>query len=328
MSRFLAPALIILCAAGLLFYLHGRSNRDAALPIGVVRETEIHISTEINARLVSIPVKSGQQVHKGELIALLSSPELAASLDHAKASELQSRADRANVYAGVRKEEIDISTRAVAIAESNVALAHQQYGRTAALAEKNYLSKQKLDEADNTLRKAEANLAQLRAAAAQRKAGPTNDERAIADAKVFLASATTADVQAQLAKVRITSPIDGVVGLLVASPGEVISPGETILTLSAPNKRWFSFTVREDRLGKIAVGAPVTLVTATDQRTPGRVTEILPLGEFATWRAARAVNDHDLNSFLVRVDPTAASDGIEPGMTVWLDASVVSPNHL
>ena len=111
MSRFLAPALIILCAAGLLFYLHVRSNRDAALPIGVVRETEVHISTEINARLVSIPVKSGQQVHKGELIALLSSPELAASLDHAKASELQSRADRANVYAGVRKEEIDISTR-------------------------------------------------------------------------------------------------------------------------------------------------------------------------------------------------------------------------
>ena len=117
MRRFLVPALIILCAAGILLYLHGRSNRDAALQIGVVRETEVHISTEINARLVSIPVKSGEKVHKGELIALLSSPELAASLDHAKASELQSRADRANVYAGVRKEEIDISTRAVAIAD-------------------------------------------------------------------------------------------------------------------------------------------------------------------------------------------------------------------
>ena len=227
----------------------------------------------------------------------------------------------------MRKEEIDISTRAVAIAESNVALAHQQYDRTTALAEKDYVSKQKLDEADNTLRKAEANLAQLRAVAAQSKAGPTNDERAVADAKVFLASATTADLEAQLAKVRITSPIDSIVGLLVASPGEIISPGETILTLSTPDKRWFSFTVREDRLGKIAVGGPMSLVTTTDQRIPGRVTEILPLGEFATWRAARAVNDHDLNSFLVRVDPTAASDGIEAGMTVWLDASVVAPSH-
>jgi HlyD family secretion protein len=143
MRRFLVPALLILCAAGILFYLHGRANRDAELQIGVVRETEVHISTEINARLVSIPVKSGQKVHKGELIALLSSPELAASLDHAKASELRSRADRANVYSGVRKEEIDISTRAVAIAESNVALAHQQYDRTTALAEKDYVSKQK-----------------------------------------------------------------------------------------------------------------------------------------------------------------------------------------
>ena len=41
-------------------------------------------------------------------------------------------------------------------------------------------------------------------------------------------------------------------------------------------------------------------------------------GEFATWRAARAVGDHDLNSFLVRVDPETPNDSIEPGMTVRL----------
>jgi HlyD family secretion protein len=108
------------------------------------------------------------------------------------------------------------------------------------------------------------------------------------------------------------------------SPGEIISPGQSILTLNAPNERWFSFTVREDRLGNIAVGAPVTLATTAGQRVAGRVTEILPLGEFATWRAARAVNDHDLNSFLVRVDPKEASDGVEPGMTVWLDTTAPS----
>jgi HlyD family secretion protein len=44
-----------------------------------------------------------------------------------------------------------------------------------------------------------------------------------------------------------------------------------------------------------------------------------PLGEFATWRAARAVGDHDINSFLVRADPIAETLELEPGMTVWLD---------
>ena len=31
---------------------------------------------------------------------------------------------------------------------------------------------------------------------------------------------------------------------------------------------------------------------------------------------ARAVGDRDLNSFLLRIDPSGVEDGIEPGMTV------------
>ncbi len=161
---------------------------------------------------------------------------------------------------------------------------------------------------------------------AESKAGPTTEQRAVADAKVFLAAAATADIEAQLAKIKITAPADGVVGLLVASSGEVIAPGETILTLDVPDERWFSFTMREDRLGNIAIGSPVTLLTSTGHRVPGRVTELLPLGEFSVRRAARAVNDHDLNSFLVRVEPTASSDGIEPGMTVWIEKSSPAPS--
>jgi hypothetical protein len=71
--------------------------------------------------------------------------------------------------------------------------------------------------------------------------------------------------------------------------------------------------------GAIAVGAPLWLRNAKGDRIESRVTELRPLGEFATWRAARAVGDHDVNSFLVRADPIAETEGLEPGMTVWLD---------
>ena len=40
---------------------------------------------------------------------------------------------------------------------------------------------------------------------------------------------------------------------------------------------------------------------------------------FAVWRAVRAVGDHDLNSFLVRADPSTETPSLEPGMTVWID---------
>ncbi len=44
------------------------------------------------------------------------------------------------------------------------------------------------------------------------------------------------------------------------------------------------------------------------------------LGAFASWRAARAVGNHELNTFLIRADAVSEVDGIELGMTVWLDA--------
>jgi hypothetical protein len=68
----------------------------------------------------------------------------------------------------------------------------------------------------------------------------------------------------------------------------------------------------------LTVGSTVDLTTTSGQKIPSRVTELRPLGEFATWRAAHAVGDHDLNSFRLRLDPVTAAVGLRSGMTVWL----------
>ncbi len=74
--------------------------------------------------------------------------------------------------------------------------------------------------------------------------------------------------------------------------------------MTTDHGRWFSFTVREDRLHGLMVGSKQKVALDTGETIEGEVTEMRPLGEFATWRAARAVGDHDLNSFLVRIDPS------------------------
>jgi hypothetical protein len=61
------------------------------------------------------------------------------------------------------------------------------------------------------------------------------------------------------------------------------------------------------------VGSPVKLLTAKGNTIEARVTELRALGEFATWRAARAVGDHDLNSFFVRADALEANEKLQPG---------------
>jgi HlyD family secretion protein len=313
----IALAVAAVAIAGLLVFL---PRHQPSPPIaGMVRQTEIRIAPEITGRLASIEVRAGQPVRKGELLAVLGNPELAASLGEAEAAARSAVAERARVYAGLRAEEVSILVQAVDTAQANLLFAEQEQARAAALAVRDFASRQKLDESDASLAKARADLALKSAQLAAARAGPTAEERALADARVALAEATVADLKAKLDKTRLVAPVDGTVGTLVAEPGEIVPVGKPVLTLDVGNERWFAFTLREDALGRITVGSELTLTTGGGKPIAARVTELRPLGEFATWRAARAVGDHDLNSFRMRLDPIGAKDdGLQPGMTVWL----------
>ncbi len=311
--------LVLSAAAGAVLYSR-RGGEEVPPLLGMVRQTEIRIAPEVSGRLASIAVEPGQQVKRGDLLAVIDNPDISASLAEAKAATDSAAADRANTYSGTRPEQVSIAAEAVRTAESNLLLAQLQFDRAATLNSKSYLSQQQLDESKASLTKAEADLDGKRAAAAADKAGPTVEERRLADAKLVAAQAATASLQAQLDKTKLLAPADGTVGVRVAELGEIMTPGKAVMTLGLDGQRWLAFTMREDRLQGLSVGGTARLTAADGKRLEARVVEMRPLGEFATWRAARAVGDHDLNSFRLRLDPTADGAGLEPGMTVWLAA--------
>lgn len=312
----LAAALAVV-AVGVSLWLR-RAEPSPTQVAGMVRQTEIRIAPDTTGRLATVAVAPGQQVRKGDLLAVLDNPDLVALLGEAKAAAESARADRDRVYSGVRAEQVQIAAEAVETGEANQLLAKQQYDRAAALANNSFASQRQLDESTASLAKAQADLDAKTAQAALARAGPTAEERGLADAKVALADATLADLQARLEKTRLMAPVDGTIGIRVAEPGEIIGPGKPVMTLKVDGDRWFAFTMREDTLAGLTLGSRLTLAAAGGRSVPARVTELLPLGEFATWRAARAVGDHDLNAFRVRLDPEGSGQGLEPGMTIWL----------
>jgi HlyD family secretion protein len=320
--RIVLTVLAVAVGVGLataLVFRPWEASRPPAPIIGVAHQTEILIAPDVNGRMTPFRVAAGQAVRKGDILAVLSNPDLAAAVEEAKADLATARANQANVDVGVRKEEVDTAGQNVQIADANLAFAQQQYARAATLASKGFTSKQQLDESTATFAEDQASLDEAKAAFAQDRAGPTVEERAIARTNVAYAEAALADAEASLAKTALVAPVDGVVSLLVANPGEIISPGQPIMTLETANERWFTFTIREDFLQGLTIGSPVRLLTANGDHVEAKVTELRPLGEFAVWRAARAVGDHDINSFLLRADPTVDNRNLEPGMTVWID---------
>jgi len=311
-------AVLVLVAAGAAAYALWPS--EAAAPIvGVVRTTEIRVAPEVGGQLADIRVRKGERVRAGEVVATLSATELSASVTQSRAALAAASADRDHVYAGVRAEEVASLAAAIAKAKSRLDYAQSQLNRTSVLARTDTATQQALDQAENDVATARADIAEAKANHDAAVAGPTREERAIADAQVKAAASALAVIERHLNKTILRSPAEGVVSVIVAEVGENVQAGEPVLAIEQIGKRWLSFNVREDQLRGLTVGAKVGVVRAgTREPTPGVVTELVPLGSFATWQAERAIGAHDRNTLRLRVDPQGDASGFEPGMTVWL----------
>jgi HlyD family secretion protein len=311
-------AIALVLAAGVLIYSL-RDSESATTIVGVVRATEVRVEPEVDGQLVSIVVKKGGQVYAGDVVARLSAIELTAQADQARAALASATASRNNVYAGVRQEQVASLKAEIAKASARLEYVQAQLTRTSTLARQSFESQQALDQAENDAASARADVAKAQANYDAAIAGPTKEERAIADAQVQAAAAAVAVLERRLEKTILRAPADGIVSVIVAEVGENVRAGQPILMVEAANKQWLSFNVREDHLSRLTMGKKVSVMrNGNDGPTEAVITELRPLGIFATWQAERVIGDHDRNTLRLRLDPEGQPAGLEPGMTVWI----------
>jgi len=313
-------ALGLLLFAGVVAGVYLLWRPGPAVPVvGVVRATEVRVAPEVGGQLAAIKVQKGARVRAGDVVAELSALELTAAVAQARAALAAAVADRDHVYAGVRAEEIAALAAGIAKAKSKLEYVEAQLARVSYLARSDTASQQSLDQAENDAASARADVAEAEANHDAAQAGPTREERAIADAQVKAAASALAVLERRLDKTTLRAPADGVVSVIVAEVGENVRAGQPVLAIQETGKQWLSFNAREDLLRGLTVGASVDVGRAgASGPTPAVVTELEPLGPFATWQAERAIGDHDRNTLRLRLDPQGDATAFEPGMTVWL----------
>jgi HlyD family secretion protein len=318
LSRTLVVLGLVLIALGAGGYALWRSNENATI-IGVVRTTEIRVAPEVPGQLATLNVQKGSRVRARDVVAELSAIELSAAVVQARAALDAASAQRDHVYAGVRAEEVAGLASEIGKAKSRLDYAQSEFARKAQLVPENAASQQELDEAEKNVASARADVAEAQANYDAAVAGPTREERAIADAQVKAAATAVAVLERRLEKTTLRAPADGTVSVIVAEVGENVKAGQPVLAIAATDKQWLSFNAREDMLHGLSVGDKVEVSRAGGEPRPAVVTELMPLGPFATWQAERAIGDHDRNTLRLRLDPEGDPTDFEPGMTVWLN---------
>ncbi|MEZ5959137.1 MAG: efflux RND transporter periplasmic adaptor subunit [Hyphomonadaceae bacterium] len=132
------------------------------------------------------------------------------------------------------------ATAAVRTAQAQATLAQRNYARSAELAERGFYSRARLDADRASLDVANAQLAQARRQAAA-------------------AGADTGLAEQRLQDLAGTAPLAGTIQQIFHRQGEVVSPGQPIAALLAPENMKVRFFAPEAMLAQLPVGARVMI---------------------------------------------------------------------
>lgn len=154
-----------------------------------------------------------------------------------------------------------------------------------------------------TVTVAEKALEQAKSAAAQ-------TQTAISQAEANLAL-----IDAQLAKLVVTAPVDGVVLTRNVEPGEVVSPGSVVFSLSRLSDLTITVYVPEDRYGEIALGqsAQVKVDSFAGETFTATVIYISDQAEF-TPRNVQTAEGRKSTVFAIKLHVDDPNSSLKPGM--------------
>lgn len=216
----------------------------------------INVVPEVNGRITELPVKDNQRVQAGDLLYKIDTRPfqnaLVASQSRLATLEEQIKLTQRSVNA--QKYNADAVTAQVVSARAQLQQARETYKRKAALARKNYVSKEELDQARTIMESSEASWNAARLQAQQAHAAVSGVEALLAQREEVKAQIAQAKLNLEYSEVR--APFDGRVTALQTTTGQYVSPAQSIMTLIDVRRWYVVANFRETDLNGVQPGTP------------------------------------------------------------------------
>ena len=244
----------------------------------LAHEEQVMLSSEVIGKVDEIFIEEGERVQAGQLVLRVDDRNFLAGLEQSEAS--------------VRLNTIDIERQEVRIENLE-----RQFERTSSLYESDLVGEEEFDTMRNQLELARIDLKSSRERLAQ-------------------AQAQLEQVNDQLSKTRIVSPIDGLITSLDIKVGETAIasstniPGSSLMTIANPKSIYTEVLVDEADIANLAVGqrAEIVAIAYPDEPIHGVVRYIA--------NTAKTEPNRQGLSFTVEIDILDAGNVVlRPGMS-------------
>jgi membrane fusion protein, multidrug efflux system len=299
LRRLVVPALILAAVGyggktGYDYFVEGRflvSTDDAY--VGAL--TSI-IAAKATGHITEVPVVQNQIVHKGDLIVSIDDGDYQNAVDSARArigtqdatiARFGRQIDAQGAIIAQAAAQATATGAQVKSAEADVERAALEYDRSYKLAQTNFGSQQRLEQATADRDRTVAALAAARASVASTAAaldGAKANLDVLKAQKDEAAHQRTELVTAldmaerNLSFTRVLAPFDGTVGNVAAHVGDFVQPGTRMMALVPLNASYVDANFKETQLGDIKPGQKVDVaIDALDGRVvEGVVSSISP----------------------------------------------------
>ena len=331
---------LLLLAAG-VYFLATRTPSQIILT-GVVTTDSVIVGSEVQGKLQQLLVAQGDAVTNGQLLAVIQPQEWKADMAFYASSEQQSAAQVTQAEADLRYQEMQTSNQILqaeatlasteaqtAQAEADQEIALLNFKRLEDLHQQGVESAQSFDQARTTLESARARVQsfrqQIHAAQAAVALAKSNAEQIAARHAMLEANRhqqAAAEAQKQKAQVRldyteIRAPIAGIVDIRAALAGEVVTPGQGIVTLIDPDNLWVRADVEETYIDRVHIGDKLSVRLPSGAAREGTVFFRGVDADYATQRDVSRTK-RDIKTFEVRLRCDNRDRSLALGMTAYV----------
>jgi HlyD family secretion protein len=342
MRKRLLLLVVLAAAAGAGVYAYTRMPAPALVLTGIVTTNDVIVSPQIGGQISQLLVKEGDTVAHDQLVAVIAPDELKADTayfsQNVAGMSSQVRESEAALRFQQRQmtDQITQAESTLASSESQVAAATADlenlrlfYQRTQDLSKQGVVSPQELDQARTAAASAQAKLDALkRQVEAQRAAvqlAHANAEQVqlrrnqVQTSEHMQAAATAQRTKAdvRLRYTEIHAPIDGVVDVRAVRVGEVVNPGQPIVTLVNPDDLWVRADVEESYIDRVRLGDTLTVRLPSGIERQGTVFYRGADASFATQRDVSRTK-RDIKTFEVRLRVDNKDRRLAVGMTAYV----------
>jgi HlyD family secretion protein len=342
MPRKLAFVFVVLLLGAAVLYAYRRLGPAPLVLTGIVTTNDVIVSAQIGGRIGELHAGEGDLVRKDQLLALIAPEELKADTAYyaqnveglssqVRESEAALRYQQRLTADQIRQAESTLaSTEAqVEAAAADVESARLTNTRTQNLAQQGVVSPQETDQARIALTAAQAKLDALkRQVEAQRAAvalARSNAEQVMVrrsqvqtqEHMQAAASAQRAKADVRLRYTEIHAPIHGIVDVRAARVGEVVNPGQPIVTLINPDDLWVRADIEESYIDRVRIGDTLTVRLPSGAELQGKVFYRGVDAAFATQRDVSRTK-RDIKTFEIRLRVDNRDRRLAVGMTAYV----------